>query len=472
VQRKNEEKVMPALFFDSLPDETLDNVLRYFSRIPYAKNWQSHINVGHLVEAIGNGGVFGTKSISRFHTLLVSCTKNYNRDEARPAWKELAGPYLWTKDIKVAHAFALAGGGESLRTLVIGGGMYSRRRDGEDLIDDFVKHCPNVTSLSIEEGMDSVWVSKFTSQLKILEVRGAVRRNINEHYPALRMLRIRSYFGTQDLLRRIGASLESLAIHYFVVERDDDVDKIKLYCPNLKSVSLGWLSSGHNPAVSRLLASYGCNLEYSHLHCIGEDGIRDVVTACPNARFHLSDGYGYPLSLSSMNIIGPRLESLTLGYTDAVGIGGDLVEWTRAWDKCVNLRHLKFKPRSADDIQAVFSTPKRHLVSIELTLIGGFDREDVKKVVQQCANGTKCVEKFIYSGSPYFIEVLAGFLQKNRSTLRYILLGGRFSSGNKKLENLLQSFLKLPALEELYVDYEIPEDILKILRSNGVYWSR
>jgi len=67
---------------------------------------------------------------------------------------------------------------------------------------------------------------------------------------------------------------------------------------------------------------------------------------------------------------------------------------------------------------------------------------------------------------------LDGFIEKNRAALRYISLGNDFGEGNMKLDELLQSFLQLPALDDLYVDYEIPGDILTGLRSNGAYWSR
>jgi len=48
--------------------------------------------------------------------------------------------------------------------------MYKRGRDGENLVDDFVNHCPNVTSLSIAEEEDTIWTNKFGNQLETLEV--------------------------------------------------------------------------------------------------------------------------------------------------------------------------------------------------------------------------------------------------------------------------------------------------------------
>jgi len=98
---------------------------------------------------------------SRFHTLVISRSKKCSLEETSLRWKEPTEHYLWTNDIVAAHAFVVAGGGEALRTLAMRSDMYERGRDGENLVDDFVNHCPNVTSLSIAEERDTVWTNKF-----------------------------------------------------------------------------------------------------------------------------------------------------------------------------------------------------------------------------------------------------------------------------------------------------------------------
>jgi len=264
-----------------------------------------------------------------------------------------------------------------------------------------------------------------------------------------------------------------LVVHGFYDIRDDDADKIKLHCPNLKSVCLQGLSISDSPSITRLLASYGDRLEYALICYLNDDQIRAVSDACPNACFHLTGDGEFGISLSSLSLIGPRLEGVTLFLTESVGIGGDLVEWTKAWSQCVNLRHLEFTPLEFDDHRAVFSTPKNDLISISVHQDESTERDEWKKVMFNLENGTKIVEKFICRGLPYFIDELDGFIGKNRTTLRYIELGGTtFTARNWKLDELLQSFLQLPALEELYVDYVIPQDILSSLRNNGVYACR
>jgi len=127
----------------------------------------------------------------------------------------------------------VAGGGEALRTLVISRDMFKRERDGENVVGDFVNHCPNLTSLSVAEEGDTVWTNKFGGQLEILEVSAGVPVTIPEYAPALRELNMSTYLGNWDVLQRIGGTLERLAIHEFYDIEDDDVDNVKHHCPNL-----------------------------------------------------------------------------------------------------------------------------------------------------------------------------------------------------------------------------------------------
>lgn len=57
-----------------------------------------------------------------------------------------------------------------MQELAIGQDMYEDERDGEDLVDVFRAHCPNVMSLSVQE-KGCFWVDKFGTQLEKLELR-------------------------------------------------------------------------------------------------------------------------------------------------------------------------------------------------------------------------------------------------------------------------------------------------------------
>jgi len=168
VEGRKKEEVQPTFFLDSFPKQVLDNVLRFFSKMPNANSWETHIDLLHLVQLLAVRGELGIYIKSRFNTLCVSNTKHLCDESASLGWKEKNGPHLWTNSIDVAHKYILAGGGEYLKTLVVSIEIHELKKEGEHLIDDFRTHCPNVKSLSIAEN-DSAWVNAFGKQLETIE---------------------------------------------------------------------------------------------------------------------------------------------------------------------------------------------------------------------------------------------------------------------------------------------------------------
>jgi len=117
------------LFFDFLPQELLENILKFLSRLP--------------------DGTMGAFLKSQFHTLCISRTINC-RDECQLyKWNVPTENMLWTDDINIAHDFVLRAGGEFLHTIIIGKKMYCRGRDRTEMVGDFLRACPNVRSLSV-----------------------------------------------------------------------------------------------------------------------------------------------------------------------------------------------------------------------------------------------------------------------------------------------------------------------------------
>lgn len=162
----------------------------------------------------------------------------------------------------------MAGGGESLQTLVVGPGMHEAERDGAELIDDFRHHCPNFSSLRIAEpGTSSVGmtgVDKFTKQLEKLEI--IMNRSLNVPFDStvLRELTFQTYADDNscaDLWKKLGCSLEKLVIG-LPFHRKHQVDEIGR---NLKSVSISGQHAEVVATVTTLLTSYGDKLEYAYL---------------------------------------------------------------------------------------------------------------------------------------------------------------------------------------------------------------
>lgn len=181
-------------------------------------------------------------------------------------------------------------GGKSLQTFPMGRGMYQGERDGEEL-DEFLKNCPNVKSLSINSTPFSAW-KKFGMQIEARDVMIAHGSDFPLHF-AVRKLTV---FTSPHSWERIGNSLEKLVV-LFEFSVKDEVDKIKLHCPKLTSVSLEGSKEEDKDAIAALLASYGDKLEYAYLCEMHEGQLMDVVRACPKARVRLRTISNFPVPI-------------------------------------------------------------------------------------------------------------------------------------------------------------------------------
>lgn len=81
------------------------------------------------------------------------------------------------------------------------------------------------------------------------------------------------------------------------------IEKIQETCRAMKRLSI----MGNNDAVSRLIVSDGCQLEWACLPGFTEGKIRDVPSACTNARFHAYVG--------SRDVLLPTLNLLAIEGT-------------------------------------------------------------------------------------------------------------------------------------------------------------
>jgi len=167
-ERGKKEEARPTFFLDSFPSEVLDNVVRFLSLMPNAKFWEPYVDLFQLEELFAVRGELGSFIKSRFDTLCVSSTVDLRWEYKILGWKDRYGPNLWTNNIHAARKYVLAGGGEYLTTLVIRIGHDEIEKGGDQLINDFRTHCPNLKSLSIMD-KDSSWVNAFGKQLEKVE---------------------------------------------------------------------------------------------------------------------------------------------------------------------------------------------------------------------------------------------------------------------------------------------------------------
>lgn len=475
VTRRTSEDV-PNLFLDAIPKELLDNLVKFFSRLPKARNWEVHVALEDITGLSGISGELGRLFRTRFRTLCVSKTRDCYDENLYYGWKLRSEPHLWTNDIWKARQYVLAAGGDSLETLVIGIGMYMHMDAGPRatatlaLVDDFRRYCPNVISLSIDETR-STWVNRFSGQLETLEVTSRYRNVLDIHpTPMLRALTLDTgsdYFDLSFSRCAIGR-LETLVIFGGTIP-NNQYDDIRRYCPNLKRISMQGRTNLETNKVSRFLSSYGEQLEYAYLRDMSERQIFRVANACPNAQFHLQD-YSNGVTAASLYVLGNRLEEITVSgfYME----DRHHSEWTNAWDECKNLRKLTVSNCNLQRVQAMFAKPKDHLkvLSIDMQMVA--DGDTMKKLMDICANGTNCVEELRYGGQPFYRNTADKFFEKNRRSLTSIVVREKFVDGDVRLNALLDSLFKLPVLEQLNLDCNIPQSTLRLLEKRGIHWKR
>lgn len=246
----------PSFLRDAIPKEVLDNVLKFFSLLPKAKNWETHIPLDTIVKLYG---VIGLSSFlkTRFRTLCVSKSIDCFRENKHFRWKRRRG-MLWTHDIFEARRFVSAGGGEYLHTVVLGYGDGDGHVTG--IVDDFGRYCPNIKSLSVHDP-HQIWTSAFREQLATLEkleIATETPADIARYCHNLRELTLHANcdcMGDSELWEKVGPALECLTLTYYSMDVEE-ISKIKTYCRKLRRINIHGLERC-NTEISGLLASYG-----------------------------------------------------------------------------------------------------------------------------------------------------------------------------------------------------------------------
>lgn len=462
-----------ALYFDALPQEILDNVLKFLSRLPHALSWGKHISLSDVVVlyiAIGDLGTF----LCRFHTLCISKTIDCVDERRQYKWKVPREGVLWTDSIDVAHDFVLGTAGESLRAIFIGDGMYDELRNGRDLVDNFVDACPNVRSLSIVEKCGG-WASAFAMQVERLEV---VSNNpecaIPNYCPALVELNLcnkSNYANDFPYLHisginwdHVGTKLESLTLTGFL-HSEDELNRIRMACKGLKHIDIWSLSALQDTRkISEFIASYGGQLKYIHIYEIKEGELSHLAATCRNARFHAKIFTDHLLQ-PTLRILGPRLEGLSIRHQPD---GMATTEWIHVWNLCPNLRVLRANGLISGEFRAILGMPKLKLKEIRI-----FNRDlRLERIMNTIAKGTQNVEILEFADYDPPLGAIDKFIDKNKDTLRSISITDISDelSSPAVVTKMVAKFLECPLLQDVSLD-EFPSRILlNALRKRGIYF--
>lgn len=102
------------------------------------------------------------------------------------------------------------------------------------------------------------------------------------------------------------------------------MEKIQETCGRIKRISI----TGNPDAISRLLVSYGDQLDWAYFRRFKENHIKHVARACRNARFE-ADIINSGVILPALNLLDHQLENLSADLREE---NGDMSELAAAWD--------------------------------------------------------------------------------------------------------------------------------------------
>lgn len=419
--RMETKKPAPIAFFDTLPGEVFEAVIFFLNRLPNARKWESYFQLLDIINLYAISGEFGSFLRGRFTTLCISedinCTgEHFLSSSRRRAEPE---PTLWTKDISAARSFVLGGGGESIRTLIIGRNMYDEARDGASLVDDFLNACPNVSSMSVIEEYGSSWISKFGKQLEEAEIAGKTIPKIPPYCPNLRKLTLYSMYydiNMPDLWWRIGRNLTSLTIRGVYYEICD-IGDIEMHCRNLTRVSIQGSMDEEGKDVANLLVSYGEQLEFADLYELSEGALVDVAASCRTARFRIWNNR-QGISLAALNAVSTRMEKITMNRFE---IAGDATEWKHSWGKCVNLRQFRGRICTIEHLKVMMVTRREHLQDLDIT--ASADLDVAKEMVDICTRGKHGADQFVFRVPDTYQEYLEKYIENNNYSPSITIIG-------------------------------------------------
>jgi len=160
-------RVVPTMYFDNLPDNVLENIVRYRSKSPRARNWPSYIPAELLLRLFKAGGDLGQFCRTRFTAMCVSDTKCVYDLDKDVSWSRRTREMLWARNKRTAYDVVLNAGGD-LKTLFIGP-SYAKILHNGDMLDVISSKCTSVNALSIESD-GRAWIERFGPRLISLEL--------------------------------------------------------------------------------------------------------------------------------------------------------------------------------------------------------------------------------------------------------------------------------------------------------------
>jgi len=241
--------------FGSLPIKALECIIRWYSRLPHAKNWESHVVLKTMIP------LYGIPHISAFLTgyfriLRISLSIADRTIFDSEGHEETEEKMVWTKSAEDALDFVRAGGGTSIEYIIL-------EKDIEpSYIPEFVSYCPSIVTLKVYHS--GKWISLCRRKIRRLVACTEIVLDIPRTWPELRHLTLldkHGVMGCAEVWSRIGVNIELLWI-YSDYMQTEDYRNISRWCRRLKSLIFEGRNRQNNE-IANVLRSYGHQLLFT-----------------------------------------------------------------------------------------------------------------------------------------------------------------------------------------------------------------
>lgn len=366
-------------FFDILPFDVLENMLRQSSVCPRKKDWHKYLNPEDV------NGMFSGQSPLQFvakkllHRLLIG-------DDVRTVGR---GCVMVPRDSEVTMVQQTV---DSMAKFLQQ--VYVRQLPtNADFLLTVANKCRSLTRLAVKEAppehlLRYLFESRGhqLTQLSLNQVPASILGLISARCRVLRSVNIERPSGSLDALwKSVGNTLENVQLYFETkLYETSCLKSIQLHCCKLRIVHIELTKRSFSyPAYAGLLALCGGKLSKAFLGSMDSYFCKRLAAACPRARFTVNGHRELSLQMAAL---GSSLDELRCrSALDPVHM---------AADRCCNLRAIFISFRMSCTVQimrALFSKPKLHLETLGIGCTTGVSQEIIGIVVK----GTGSLKKFL-----------------------------------------------------------------------------
>lgn len=241
-----------SVYFDILPENALDNIVRFFSDSPRAENWPNHASLDHIYDLFDVQGELGRFLFGRFSGVLVFPAYVESMDLDRTSLAN-EGIIACTEEflLKILSSF---------ETIIVENSAYHEEPLMFNL-ELLLKQWPDLRCLMLVplDFYQTYWLKILGENLDTLHVSGCSLTSMMEiaiHCVNLRVLymeKVRwSGIDPQKFWEALGENLETISAHV-CSEFGGHTHSITKHCPKIKRLEL----SGKDDGIPKCIAFYG-----------------------------------------------------------------------------------------------------------------------------------------------------------------------------------------------------------------------